>query len=175
MRGAAYVKLEMEKQLGKPRHKWEFNVNMKFDITVTAGFTWLSIRFSGGFLWTRKWTFEFQKRPGISWLAERLSVSQEELCPMELLNNIHTAYSKRLRTREIKSHSRIHIIIIHQIVLTTPETWNEDEKFINSSRSQLSYIHVVGSWHLWVILKCKENRCWSALDNEFSSRSYSVL
>jgi hypothetical protein len=50
MRGAAYVKLEMEKQLGKPRHKWEFNVNMKFDITVTAGFTWLSIRFSGGFL-----------------------------------------------------------------------------------------------------------------------------
>jgi hypothetical protein len=35
-------------------------------------------------LWLRKWTFEFHKRRGISWLAEEMCTSQEELYMKEL-------------------------------------------------------------------------------------------
>jgi hypothetical protein len=40
---------------------------------------------SGGLLWTRKWTFGFNKRQVI-WIAERLLDSQEGLRFMELVN-----------------------------------------------------------------------------------------
>jgi hypothetical protein len=43
------------------------------------GFVWLRIRRTSGRLWIRSWTFGLHKRWGISWLAEWLLVSQEEL------------------------------------------------------------------------------------------------
>jgi hypothetical protein len=36
------------------------------------GFLWLRIGASGGLLWIRYWTSEFNKMRGISWLAEEL-------------------------------------------------------------------------------------------------------
>jgi len=38
-----------------------------------------------GLLWIRYWTFGLCEGQGISWLAERLLISEEELCSMELV------------------------------------------------------------------------------------------
>jgi hypothetical protein len=38
---------------------------------------WIKMGSSGNLLWTRKWTFGFCGRRGISWLAEQLLASQE--------------------------------------------------------------------------------------------------
>jgi hypothetical protein len=37
-------------------------------------------------LWRRWWTYGFHKMRGMSWLAEKLVASQEELCSMELVS-----------------------------------------------------------------------------------------
>jgi hypothetical protein len=47
-------------------------------------FIWLRIGTGGGILWTRKWTFGFHKRRGISWSAERTS----SFCFMELYSKL---------------------------------------------------------------------------------------
>jgi hypothetical protein len=43
----------------------------KYGRRVWIGFIWLGIGTGGGLLQTRSWTFEFHKRRGITWLAER--------------------------------------------------------------------------------------------------------
>jgi len=50
-------------------------------------FIWLRILASIGFLLARQWAFGFHKRRRISWLAERVSASQEGLFSVELLNS----------------------------------------------------------------------------------------
>jgi hypothetical protein len=39
---------------------------------VWIGLIWLTIRTSGGLLWTRHWTFRFHKMLGSSWVAAQL-------------------------------------------------------------------------------------------------------
>jgi hypothetical protein len=45
--------------------------------TPVIWFIWFRIGAGGGLLWTRQWTFGFHNMRGISWLAERISASQE--------------------------------------------------------------------------------------------------
>jgi hypothetical protein len=59
-----------------------------FKLTVLHCNTHPHIYVNTGFLWIRKWAFWFQKKWGISWLAEWLSASQERLCSMELVSFI---------------------------------------------------------------------------------------
>jgi len=41
---------------------------------MDTGLSWLRIGTSGGFLWTRLWTFEFHNLWGTLWLSEELSL-----------------------------------------------------------------------------------------------------
>ena len=47
-----------------------------------TGLIWLKIGTGGGLLWKWQWTLGFHKMRGISWLAEDLLDSEEELCFM---------------------------------------------------------------------------------------------
>jgi hypothetical protein len=47
-----------------------------------SGFIWLMTGTRDGFSWTHLWNVGFNKRRGISWLAEWLLASQEGLCSM---------------------------------------------------------------------------------------------
>jgi hypothetical protein len=44
------------------------------------------LRIGTGLLWIRWWTYVFHKMRGISWVAEDLLASQEEICSMELVS-----------------------------------------------------------------------------------------
>jgi hypothetical protein len=46
---------------------------------VWIGLMWLKIGTSGGFLWTRQWTFGFHKMLVCSWVAAQLAASREGL------------------------------------------------------------------------------------------------
>jgi hypothetical protein len=48
-------------------------------------FICLKIGSSGALLWTQQWNFGFHKMRGISWLAEQLLASYEEVCSVELV------------------------------------------------------------------------------------------
>ena len=50
-----------------------------------TGLIWLRIGTGSGILWPQQFTFGFHKMQGISWLAEELLASHEELCSMELV------------------------------------------------------------------------------------------
>jgi len=70
---------------------WEYNIKMNLKgigCWIWAGFIWLRIGTSGGILWIRQWTFEFQERRGISWLAEWLLVSRGRIWFMEFFLNL---------------------------------------------------------------------------------------
>jgi hypothetical protein len=57
----------------------------KYDGLLWTGFIWLKIGTSDGILLTREWIFEFHKMLGISFIAETLQASQEELISMEFV------------------------------------------------------------------------------------------
>jgi hypothetical protein len=62
-------KPERKRPLGRPRRRWVDNIKMDlreigWDGKVWTGSVWLRTGTSGGFLWTRWWTFDFLKNAG---------------------------------------------------------------------------------------------------------------
>jgi hypothetical protein len=56
------------------------------DERVWTGLIWFRTEKSGGFWWTREWTFGFHKMRVVSWQAEELLASKERLCCTELVS-----------------------------------------------------------------------------------------
>jgi hypothetical protein len=79
-------KFKGERPLGRPRRRWEDNIQLdlrEVGIDGRTGFGWLRIGPSGELLWTRWWTFGFHKESRIFWQAEWLSSFQIISCTIE--------------------------------------------------------------------------------------------
>jgi hypothetical protein len=73
---------EGKRPLGRPRRRWLDNIKMDLREIGWDGVDWMDmarIGTSGGLLWTRYWTFGFNKMLGSSWGAAQLMAPQEGL------------------------------------------------------------------------------------------------
>jgi len=76
-----------KKLLGRPRRRWEDNIEMIFKKWegAWAGLICIWTWAGGGLLWMRQWTYGFHKMREISWLAKNLLASQDKLYSVELV------------------------------------------------------------------------------------------
>jgi hypothetical protein len=75
------AKPEGKGPLGRPKRRWEDNIEMDLEEIVWEGVDWISMAQNKNWWRAIVNTFGF-----LSWLAERLSVSQEGFCSMEWLS-----------------------------------------------------------------------------------------
>jgi hypothetical protein len=57
-------------------------------VEARTGLFWLKIGAGAGRLWMQKWTFEFHKMWGFSWLPDGLLASQEWLSSVRLIRSL---------------------------------------------------------------------------------------
>jgi len=62
--------MQMKFMVGKPEGNRSYGRHLKGEnVKMLTGLNWLRIGSSGGLLWTRYWSFEFNVRRGTSWAA----------------------------------------------------------------------------------------------------------
>jgi hypothetical protein len=64
------------------------DIKMHLKRRLSLTFIWLKTKMNGMLLWTRYWTFRFEKKRGNSWHSKRLPVSQEWVCSTELVKRV---------------------------------------------------------------------------------------